>query len=445
MNNQNTGEASFPPAEIRLSRHPRQSSPGTLGRGSIRVLAAACGIAVANANYTQPLLVDIGQSFGLSDATVGLIPALTLFGVAAGVLFLLPLGDFISARRLLTVTIVLQIAVLAATAIAPSGPVLIALALLIGFFGITPYVLPPYATLRTPLEQRGWVTALLAQGVLVGMLLARSISGFVGLHLGWRAVYALAAILMILLLIPLRQRLDSAPMPNRTSYASLMRSLGHVFLSVRVVRWSALCQALSTGSFTVLWIAISFHMQSPEFGWHSDGVGALALIGAAAVVFAPLVGRIADRRGPRLSLLLALTTVSLAWVLLAAFGHSVAGVIVGMILLDLGATSADISNRTVIFSLYPEIRTRLATIYMVGKFAGAGVMAWLTGIVWSLGGWPAACALGGGSAVTAALVAWAGIGRPLRGLAQSIELPAEPRPGVRSYEAAAVVVNEKTR
>jgi predicted MFS family arabinose efflux permease len=414
MDNQHTGEVSFPAMETRHSPDPRQTSTGTLGRGSIRVLAAACGVAVANANYAQPLLVDIARSFGLSDATVGLIPALTQFGVAAGVLFLLPLGDFISARRLLTVTIVLQIAVLAAMAIAPSGSVLIALALLLGFFGITPYVLPPYATLRTPLEQRGWVTALLAQGVLVGMLLARSISGFVGLHFGWRAVYALAAILMILLLIPLRRRLDPAPMPNRTAYAALMRSLAQVFLSVGVVRWSALCQALSTGSFTVLWIAISFHMQSPEFGWHSDGVGALGLIGAAAVVFAPLVGRIADRRGPRLSLLLALTATSLAWVLLAAFGHSVAGVIVGMILLDLGATSADISNRTVIFSLYPEIRTRLTTIYMVGKFAGAGAMAWLTGIVWSLGGWPAVCALGGGSAVAAAVVAWAGVGRPSR-------------------------------
>jgi predicted MFS family arabinose efflux permease len=286
MDNQHTGEVSFPAMETRHSPDPRRTSTGTLGRGSIRVLAAACGVAVANANYAQPLLVDIARSFGPSDATVGLIP--------------------------------------------------------------------------------------------------------------------------------LRRRLDPAPMPNRTAYAALMRSLAQVFLSVGVVRWSALCQALSTGSFTVLWIAISFHMQSPEFGWHSDGVGALGLIGAAAVVFAPLVGRIADRRGPRLSLLLALTATSLAWVLLAAFGHSVAGVIVGMILLDLGATSADISNRTVIFSLYPEIRTRLTTIYMVGKFAGAGAMAWLTGIVWSLGGWPAVCALGGGSAVAAAVVAWAGVGRPSR-------------------------------
>jgi MFS family permease len=122
-------------------------------------------------------------------------------------------------------------------------------------------------------------------------------------------------------------------------------------------------------------------MQSSPFGWHSDGVGALALIGAASAICAPFVGGFADRKGPRRSLLVALSTTLLAWGLLAAFGDAVAGVIVGMIVLDLGATGADISNRTIIFSLRPEIRTRLATIYMFGKFAGAGAMAWLAGLV----------------------------------------------------------------
>ncbi len=270
-------------------------------------------------------------------------------------------------------------------------------------------MLPPYATLRTPLAQRGRITALLAQGVLVGMLLARSVSGVIGLHFGWRCVYALAAVAMLLLLVPLRRTVRLEPAGARVSYPALLRSLVDVFLAVPVVRWSALCQAFSTGSFTVLWIGISFHMQSPAFGWRSDGVGGLALIGAAAVVCAPFVGGIADRKGPRRSLLLALSTVLVAWGLLGAFGHTVAGIVVGMIVLDLGATAADISNRTVIFGLRSDIRTRLATIYMVGKFGGAGVMAWLAGLVWSIGGWPALCALGATTAALALLAAWRGV------------------------------------
>jgi MFS family permease len=160
----------------------QQESATPLSQAAIAMLAASCGLAVANANYAQPLLVAMGQSLLLPESLLGLIPALTQFGVTFGIALLLPLGDVIPARRLLTVTIILQAAALAGVAFAPDGTSLLLLSLMAGFFGITPYVLPPYATLRTPLAQRGRVTALLAQGVIVGMLLARSVSGVIGFY-----------------------------------------------------------------------------------------------------------------------------------------------------------------------------------------------------------------------------------------------------------------------
>ena len=371
-----------------------QDGASLLSGAAIAMLAAACGLAVANANYAQPLLVAIGHSLHLADTALGLIPALTQFGVMVGIAVLLPLGDVMPTRRLLTVTILLQAAALAGIALAPDGTTLLLLSLLVGFFGITPYVLPPYATLRTPLAQRGRITALLAQGVLVGMLLAGSVSGVIGVQVGWRGVYCLAAAAMLLLLLPLRRMLGAEASVARTGYLALMRSVMEVFRTVPVARWSALCQGLATGSFTTLWVGISLHMQGPAIGWGSDGVGALALIGAAAAGAAPLVGGFADRRGPRFSLLTALSMLLASWGLLAVSGHSVTGIVAGMIALDLGATAADISNRTLIFSLRPEIRTRLATIYMIGKLGGAGMMSWMTGMASAYGGWPAVCALG---------------------------------------------------
>ena len=388
-----------------LLAEAQQDSAAPLPRAAIAMLAAACGLAVANANYAQPLLVGMGQSLHLPDFMLGLIPALTQFGVTFGIAFLLPLGDAVSARRLLTVTIVLQAAALAGVAFAPDGASLLLLSLIMGFFGITPYVLPPYATLRTPLVRRGRVTALLAQGAIVGMLLARSVSGVIGLYAGWRAVYALAAVVMLLLLWPLRRTIAAEAPVTRTGYLTLMRSVAEVFRTVPVVRWSALCQGLATGSFTTLWVGISLYMQGPAFGWRSDGVGGLALIGAAAAVAAPFVGGFADRRGPRFVLLTALSLLLASWGILAMFGHAVAGIVAGMIILDLGATAADISNRTVIFSLRSDVRTRLATIYMIGKFGGGGMAAWLTGLAWSAYGWPGVCGLGGALAGMAALTA----------------------------------------
>lgn len=390
-----------------------------LGRAAVALLAAACGIAVANANYAQPLLLEISRSLRMTDAAVGLVPALTQAGVAAGVLLLLPLGDVVPVRRLLTVAICVQVAALAAMALAPSGPLLIAGAFAVGLFGITPYVLPPYATLHTPARRRGHVTALLAQGVIVGMLLARAVSGFVGLHLGWRAVYGMAAVLMLALLGPIRRVIRRAPAAGRIAwpgagpiaYPALMRSLWRVAREEPALRRSALCQAFNWGSFNVLWIGLTFHMQSPAFGWRSDGIGALALVGAASAAAAPFVGRIADRKGPRRSLLLALSATVLGWVVLTLFGSAVSGVLAGLILLDVGTTAADISNRTIIFGLRPTTRTRVATVYMVSMFGGGAIMAWLTGVVWSAGGWPWVCALGAGSAAMSGLLAWRGIGR----------------------------------
>lgn len=379
---------------------------GMLSRADIHVLAAACGLAVANANYAQPLLVDIGASLGLGGATLGLLPALTQLGVAAGIAVLLPLGDVMPTRRLLTASILAQAAALTGVALAPDGAVLLGMSLLVGFFGIVPYVLPPYATLRSAAARRGRVTALLGQGVIVGMLLARGVSGVIGLHAGWRAVYALAAVAMLLVLLALRRTVPAEPAATRAGYAALMRSVLDVVRTVPVARWSALCQGLATGSFTTLWVGISLYMQSSAFGWRSDGVGGLALIGAAAAVLAPCVGGFADRRGPRQSLLAALAAVLASWTVLAGLGGGLAGIIAGMILLDMGATAADISNRTVIFSLRPEIRTRLATVYMIGKFGGGGIAAWLTGEAWARGGWPAVCALGAATAGLALVTAW---------------------------------------
>jgi len=399
---------------IRPSNVESAAPAGLLSRGTITAMAAISGIAVANLFYAQPLLPAIARSLGITEATAGLIPALGQIGLAAGILFVLPLGDIMPVRRLLTVSVLAQAVILAAMASGLTAMPFLVLTFILGFFGLTPYILPPYATLHTPLAQRGRVTSLLAQGVLVGMLLARGIGGAVGLHFGWRFVYAMAAVAMLLTLAPLRRAVPAAPPNVRTSYWGLMRSLVEVFLTVPLIRWSALCQGLATGSFTVLWIGISFYMQGPAFGWQSDRVGGLALIGAAAAMAAPFVGRFADRQGPQRSLLTALAVLVFAWVFLAVFGGSAIGVIVGMIVLDLGATATDISNRTVIFTLRPEIRTRLATIYMVGKFAGGGAMAWLTGFAWAASGWPGVCALGAVSAVLAGLAAWFGVVRATR-------------------------------
>ncbi|MGI4814624.1 MAG: MFS transporter [Janthinobacterium lividum] len=398
---------------------PRSSSPAAahavsaLPMLSQRRIVLLASVSAANAYYVQPLLVDIGASLHLSTLMVGLLPALTQFGVAAGVLLVMPLGDFVSVRRLFCIAMPMQALALATMAFASNAGVFIVASLIMGFFGIGPYLMPPYVTLRTPLEKRGHVTGMLAQGVVTGILAARAVSGVLGHHFGWRTVYGLAALLMLAAFFLVRRVVQPTVGLPRPAYVSLLMSVVRLVRSEPAIWRSTLCQALNFGAFNALWVGLTFHMQSPVFGWHSDGVGALAFIAALTALAAPFVGQFSDKRGVRQTLLISLSGILLTWVVLAIIGYSVAGILLGLIIFDLCCMAADVSNRSLVYRLHPGIRTRLNTVYTTGMFAGGALFSWLTGICWSLGGWQGVCALGALASILALLVAWWGIGHPV--------------------------------
>ena len=376
---------------------PAAVSSAVLSNRAITVLAVASALSVANGYYIQPLLVVIAEAFAVPEHLVGFLPAMTQVGLACGVAFLLPLGDAVSARTLLMAVIPLQVVALLLFSASEHGVVLAVACLLIGIFGITPYVLPPYASLHVPVERVGHVTGVLTRGILVGILLARTVAGVVGTHLGWRAVYWIAAADMVCVLIALRHFVRAVPKVQREtseSYGDLLLSLVHLVRTVPELRTAALCQAIGFGSFNVFWLGASLYLQSPQFGWTPQSVGLVALVGAIAALAAPLFGRAADRMGPRVTRLAALASMGLAWLMLAGFREHLAGMGIGLVLLEIGAAVLDISNRTILYGLNAEIRTRLNAIYTIAMLGGGAIMSVLTGFCWSVGGWTAVCLLG---------------------------------------------------
>lgn len=368
-----------------------------LNARAITVLAAASATSVANGYYIQPLLVVIAATFGIPEHYVGVLPAMTQFGLACGVAFLLPLGDVVSVRILLMVVIPLQIAALSLLFASHHVGSLGIACLLVGLFGITPYVLPPYASLHLPPERIGHVTGVLTRGILIGILLARIVAGIVGTHLGWRAVYLLAGVAMVFVFFALRRFVHATSRALERKfpgYRALIVSLVRLVSSVPELRIAALCQAITFGSFNVFWLGASLYLQSPTFGWSPGEVGLVALIGVIAASTAPLFGRAADRAGPHVTRFIALIGMCLAWVILFVFRQQLFAMAIGVVLLDIGAAMLDISNRTILYGLKGEIRTRLNAIYTVAMLGGGAIMSALAGLCWSTGGWPAICALG---------------------------------------------------
>lgn len=385
----------------------------TLSDRAVGLLAVASAVAVANAYYIQPLLVEVGDALSISGAAAGILPGLSQIGLACGLAFLLPLGDTISARRLLLAVIPIQVAALVLFATSGSALTVAAASLLIGLFGITPYILPPYASLRVPASRVGQVTGMLTRGIIVGILLARTASGIVGTHLGWRAVYWAAALMMVLELALLMRVVGPEPAalsPGRVPYRALIGSLVRLLRTVPELRIAAQCQALSYGSFIVFWLGATLYLRSPAFGWTPQAIGLVAFVAAAAASAAPMFGRAVDQSGPHATRRAALAGTVIAWVLLAVFKGHLVGMAAGLVVLDVSATIVDISNRTILYGLDAGIRTRLNAVYQVAMFSGGAVMSVLVCVCWSSGGWFAVCALGAAPVAVALLRSWRSAG-----------------------------------
>jgi predicted MFS family arabinose efflux permease len=365
----------------------------SLAPAALRTFAFAAVVSVANFYYVQPLLVDIGTSFGLGEAAMGLVPTLTQLGLGLGVLLLLPLGDVIDNRRLVSCAIAVQAIALLVMATASNLILFFAASMVMGFTGITTYLLAPYVAHLAPAAERGRVIAHLARGGIIGILLARTVSGIIGFYIGWRSVYLLAALAMLALLWLLRAYMVPVARPTTAPYTHLLLSLAKLVRNEPVVRRTVFTQALNFGSFNTLWLGLSLYLESPAFGLHSDIVGLFGLLGAAAAIAAPLAGRLVDREGPQVTLRIALALTVLAWGIMALVPNMI-GIVAGIILVDLGASASDVSNRTILFRLHPDIRTRLMAVYSIGMFFSAGILSLLTTILWAHAGWLGVCLLG---------------------------------------------------
>ncbi len=385
--------------------------PKSLPRRTVWVLAVGAGVAVANLYYAQPLLADLATRFGVGDRAMGLAAALSQVGYALGLLLFVPLGDAVERRRLVLVMLLLVTAALLATALAPGFAWFAAAQLALGATTIAPQLLVPLAaTLAAPAE-RGRVVGAVMSGLLIGILASRTASGFVGARLGWQAVYFLAAALTLALAVVLRLLLPRSDPPAPVGYVRLLASLGGLLRTEPVLRQSCLFGALGFGAMIGFWNTLSFFLAAPPYHYGPGAAGLFGLVGVAGAAAASGAGRMADRHGPWPALGGGLVLMLLAYLLLWAFGRDLAALVAGVVVLDLGAQAAHISNQARIFALREEVRNRLNTVYMVTFFVGGAGGSALAAYAWGRWGWSGVCAVGTGLlavALTILVIAVAG-------------------------------------
>ena len=388
----------------------------------ILLMSVATGLAVASNYYAQPLLDTIARAFDLSASSAGFIVTAAQLGYAAGLLFLVPLGDMFERRMLIVSMTLLAAGGMLITASSQSLTMMIIGTALTGLFSVVAQILVPLAaTLASP-EKRGKVVGTIMSGLLLGILLARTVAGLLASLGGWRTVYWVASVLMVIMALALWRGLPRVKQENHLNYPQLLASVFSLFTRDKLLRTRAILGCLTFANFSILWTSMAFLLAAPPFNYSEGVIGLFGLAGAAGALGARPAGGLADKGKSHMTTSAGLVkshlTTSAGLVLLLLswaaiwYGHvSVLALIVGILVLDLTVQGVHITNQTVIYRVKPDARNRLTAGYMTSYFIGGAAGSLISASAWQHAGWTGVCAIGAIVAAINLLVWWRGYHR----------------------------------
>lgn len=342
---------------------------GKLSNSVLYLMSISAGLFVANLYYSQPLLNLIARSFHASESAVSNIPLFTQLGYAAGILFIVPLGDMMANMKILSIDIAVLIVSLFIAAISNSLWLLIGSSFLIGATSSIPQLFVPMAAELSDDQNRGRAIGVVMAGLLIGIIGSRVISGLIGEKFGWRAIYYVAMGLMILLAVLLYFKLPRMHPKFKGSYGGLMKSLWTLMKSQPELRLAAARGALSFAGLSAMWTTLVFLLKD-SFGYGSGIAGIFGLLGITGALGSSVVGKLNDSVSKEKMILVAILLLLFSWIVFLFSTNFLIGLIIGVIMVDLGQQTLHITNQDIILSKATGARNRINTVYIVSFFIG---------------------------------------------------------------------------
>jgi len=385
---------------------PATPSTPTVSRGKIVMMAIIAGAVITNVYCIQPILPLIKAGMGVDLATVDLVAAAALLGFSTGLALLLPAGDRFDRRKLVLAQIAFAFIFGLAAAFAPGIWALIAASFGLGMVSCVPQQLVPFAAVMSPPHQRGRSVGTVVSGIMVGILIGRTIAGVVGAAYGWRAVYGMEAAFMVPVFVAAATLLPRGVPSTNLSYGRLLASLWPLARDHRPIRESMIIQALLWACFNAFWVNLAALLATGPWHLGSAWAGGFGIIGAAGAFAASLGGHISDRRGARHVVGLSIGIVTLAYLLLSGANSSLTLLVIGVIVLDIGVQAGLVSNQTRAFSVDPKAQGRINSLYMTATFFGGAVGTVVSGWLMTHFGWTGIVCFGIALGLIAAAIHW---------------------------------------
>jgi predicted MFS family arabinose efflux permease len=358
------------------------------------LITIGCGVVVANLYYCQPLLGEFARSFHVSEESSSFVNICSQIGYGLGLFFIVPLGDMLARCGLLIWMHLLAALALIGVGFSPNIQWLYVFSVCVGITSTACQVFIPLAMHLASDNERGKVLGVILGGLLTGILLSRSVSGFVAEYLGWQSVYFISAAFMVIMTFLIWKYIPGEEPSFKGSYWKLMRSLFSLFKEQSVVRESAWIGACLFGAISAFWATMAFFLEKPPYQYSLLVIGLFGIIGAGGALVAPFIGKITDKYGPFKPMKVGIFLMLAGYVILFAAKTGIALMIIGIILIDMGLQSTHIPNLSRNYALLPEARTRLNTIYMTFFFIGGTIGSSVGSVAWNKSGWAGVCISG---------------------------------------------------
>lgn len=371
-----------------------ESNNQYLSRSTIWLMTIGAGVVVANNYYNQPLLAMIANDLKVSEEATSHIAMITQIGYAVGLLLIIPLGDMFHRKRIILIDFIFIILSLLAFAFSPSLNVAVVASFFIGLTSVIPQIFVPIAAQLSAPGDKDKNVAQVMSGLLVGILGSRVFSGILGDWIGWRPVFMIVAGVMVILALLIACMLPNVEPTFKGTYKQLVGSMVDIVKKIPPLRLAAVRGGLALGAFSIFWTTLTFHLEGAPFYAGSDIAGLLSLAGVGGALAATLIGHITGKVNKNYIITTAIVLLILSYVVFGFAGFSYVGLVIGILLLDIGLQSVHVTNQTIIFSTLPEASNRLNAIYMCSYFIGGAMGSSLGGIAWVNYGWTGVVLLG---------------------------------------------------